>query len=210
MGRRGEVLELAVLGLLHESPLHGYELRKRLNSRLGVFRALSYGTLYPALRALLERGWIREVGTEEPVPADAVLGLSARRARTYEITADGKEHFQALVSSPGPDAWEDGTFDVHFAFFARTDAATRLRILENRRLRLTERVEAARQARLRSRERLDAYTLALQQHGLEAVEGEVRWLTELIDSERAGNMTHLVDPDRPTSDPPDDPPEDPA
>ncbi|MFN0283787.1 MAG: PadR family transcriptional regulator [Kineosporiaceae bacterium] len=194
MSRRADVLELAVLGLLQESPLHGYELRKRLNSRLGVFRALSYGTLYPALRALLTRGWIREVDTVAPDLPTSGLGLAGKRARiVYEITADGKEHFQALVSSPGPQAWEDGTFDVHFAFFARTDAATRLRILENRRLRLTERMEAARQARLRSRERLDEYTLALQQHGLDAVEGEVRWLTELIDTERASNMTHLDD-----------------
>ena len=35
MARRGETLELAVLGLLHETPLHGYELRKRLNAVLG-------------------------------------------------------------------------------------------------------------------------------------------------------------------------------
>jgi DNA-binding PadR family transcriptional regulator len=39
------VLEIAVLGLLSESPMHGYELRKRLNALLGPFRALSYGTL---------------------------------------------------------------------------------------------------------------------------------------------------------------------
>ena len=48
--KRGGVLELAVLGLLQESPLHGYELRKRLNTLLGSLRALSYGSLYPALR----------------------------------------------------------------------------------------------------------------------------------------------------------------
>jgi hypothetical protein len=36
----------------------------------------------------------------------------------------------------------------------------------------------------RSRERLDSYTLELQRHGEESVEREVRWLTELIDSER--------------------------
>lgn len=207
MARRSDVLELAVLGLLQESPLHGYELRKRLNSRLGVFRALSYGTLYPALRSLLDSGWIREAAPlpVEQVPATALAG---RRGRiVYEITAEGKEHFQSLVSSPGPAAWEDGTFDVHFAFFARTDARTRLRILENRRLRLTERMEAARQARLRNRERLDEYTLALRALGEESVEREVRWLTELIDSERASNMTHLDDPDRPGSGhtPPDPP-----
>jgi DNA-binding PadR family transcriptional regulator len=188
VARRSDVLELAILGLLQESPLHGYALRKRLNERLGVFHALSYGTLYPALRTLLTKGWIRE--------QDGAAGAGERGKLVYEITAEGKEHFQALVSSPGPDAWEDGTFDVHFAFFARTDAATRLRILENRRLRLTERMEVARQARLRKQERLDEYTLALQSLGEESVEREVRWLSELIDSERASNMTHLEDPDK--------------
>ena len=35
-----------------------------------------------------------------------------------------------------------------------------------------------------SRERLDRYTLQLQEHGLESVEREVRWLTELLETER--------------------------
>ena len=45
--QRSGVLELAVLGLLHETPMHGYELRKRLNAVLGAFRAFGYGSLYP-------------------------------------------------------------------------------------------------------------------------------------------------------------------
>src|SRR5690349_14709000 len=45
-GQRTGVLELAVLGLLHETPMHGYELRKRLNAFLGAFRAFGYGSLY--------------------------------------------------------------------------------------------------------------------------------------------------------------------
>jgi DNA-binding PadR family transcriptional regulator len=194
MSRRGDVLELAVLGLLHDTPMHGYELRKRLNVLLGPFRALSYGTLYPALKSLLADGLIREAGhLDGPAPA-----LAGKRARiVYELTAEGKERFDSLVRQPGPAAWEDGTFDVHFAFFARTDAATRLQILEGRRTRLQERLEGVRQSMARTRERLDAYTLELQRHGLESVEREVRWLTELIDTERASNMTHLDDPDRP-------------
>jgi DNA-binding PadR family transcriptional regulator len=194
VSRRGEVLELAVLGLLHDSPMHGYELRKRLNAVLGAFRALSYGTLYPALKSLLAEGLIREAGQVEG-PARALAGKRARIV--YELTAEGKERFQSLVRQPGPAAWEDGTFDVHFAFFARTDAATRLQILEGRRSRLQERLDGVRQSMARTRERLDGYTLELQRHGLESVEREVRWLTELIDTERASNMTHLEDPDRP-------------
>ncbi len=188
MGRRGDVLELAVLGLLHESAMHGYELRKRLNTLLGPFRALSYGTLYPCLKLLMADGWIRET---DPLAEPPALPLAGRRNRiVYELTAEGKERFQSLVGDPGPAAWEDERFDIHFAFFARTDAATRLQILEGRRSRLQERRENVRQSMLRSRERIDEYTLELQKHGLESVEGEVRWLTELIDTERASNMTH--------------------
>ena len=90
------------------------------------------------------------------------------------------------MKHPGPAAWEDESFDVHFAFFARTDAATRLQILEGRRTRLQERLEGVRQSMARTRERLDGYTLELQRHGLDACEREVRWLEELITNERSG------------------------
>src|SRR5215472_9553304 len=65
---RSGTLELAVLGLLHETPLHGYELRKRLNALLGTFRAWGYGSLYPCLKDLLAQGLIAE---ESPADADA-------------------------------------------------------------------------------------------------------------------------------------------
>ena len=176
------MLELAILGLLLESPMHGYELRKRLNAALGVFRALSYGTLYPCLRSLLEQGWIAEAAGET---AKAVPAAGSRRARiVYELTAEGKERFQDLAKDAGPTAWEDDTFDVHFAFFARTEAEVRLRILEGRRSRLEERLDNIRHAAAKSRERFDSYTAELQRHGLDSAEREVRWLTELITAER--------------------------
>jgi DNA-binding PadR family transcriptional regulator len=197
MSRRSDVLELAVLGLLLDSPMHGYELRKQLNALLGTMRALSYGTLYPALKGLVAAGLIREAAADDGTTS----ALAGKRARiVYELTAEGKERFQGLVRSPGPTAWEDETFGVHFAFFSRTDAASRLEVLEGRRTRLQERLESFRQNRARRRERLDRYTLELQRHGQESVEREVRWLTELIDGERAGNMTHLADPDRHSAD----------
>jgi DNA-binding PadR family transcriptional regulator len=183
MSKKSGVLELAVLGLLHQSPLHGYELRKRLNTVLGSFRAFSYGSLYPCLKDLLHRGWIAEEGPAEA----AAAGLAGRRSKiVYKLTADGKEHFQELLADSGPAAWDDENFGVHLAFFGQTEAAVRLRILEGRRSRLEERVDTLRQSLTRGRERVDAYTLELQRHGLESVEREVRWLNELISTERQG------------------------
>jgi len=185
VSRRSALLELAVLGLLHDSPMHGYELRKRLNAVLGAFRALSFGTLYPCLRDLVERGWIAESAPDDQ-PEAATSGAGSRRARiVYQLTAEGKDHLHGLLSQSGPSAWEDDTFNVHFAFFARTEADVRLRILEGRRSRLEERLDAFRSAAAQRRERLDLYTAELQRHGLDSVEREVRWLSELIETERS-------------------------
>ena len=195
MGRnRSAVLELAVLGLLRETPMHGYELRKRLYTVLGAFRALSYGSLYPCLHELLAAGLIAEEHDEAESRAPAgqagtARSRAGRRLKVYRLTADGKERLQELLGEGGPAAWEDDGFGVHFAFFGQTRADVRLRILEGRRSRLEERMEAIRAAFTRTRERVDSYTLELHRHGLESVEREVRWLNELIASEREAGQS---------------------
>lgn len=179
-----ELLELAVLGLLNEAPLHGYELRQRLKATLGTFRAFSYGSLYPSLRRMKVAGWITEDEGDAAVVAGAPA-LTGRRGKVvYKLTAEGKERLADLLSEAGPSAWEDETFGVHFAFFGQTDPEVRVRILEGRRSRLEERREGVATSIDRTRSRLDRYTLQLQEHGLEAVEREVRWLTELLETER--------------------------
>lgn len=182
------MLEIAVLGLLNESPMHGYELRKRLAVLLGAFRAFSYGSLYPTLRRLSEAGWITEEH-DETAPATR----SRRARRVYRLTADGKEHLAELLADVGPEAFDDEGFGARLAFFAQTRSDVRLRILEGRRRRLEERREGMRAALARTRERLDRYTLQLQEHGLESADREVRWLTELIENEKSPNNEEVPD-----------------
>jgi DNA-binding PadR family transcriptional regulator len=183
------MLDLAILGLLHEAPMHGYELRKQLATKLGAFRAaISYGSLYPTLRRLQTAGWITEESAAERTDPE-VPALTTKRGRVvYKITAEGKERFQTLLAQAGPETYEDTAFGVHFAFFARTDQDTRLRILEGRRRKVEERREGMRDSLSRAAESIDAYTLELQRHGLEACEREVRWLEELIATERSGRQ----------------------
>ncbi|MCZ9340989.1 PadR family transcriptional regulator, partial [Streptomyces sp. TRM76130] len=142
MSRRSGILEFAVLGLLRESPMHGYELRKRLNTSLGVFRAFSYGTLYPCLKTLVANGWLIE---EPGNPPEVTAPLTGRRAKiVYRLTAEGKEHFEQLLAQTGPDAYEDETFAARFAFFGQTSRDVRMRVLEGRRSRLEERLDKMR------------------------------------------------------------------
>jgi len=161
--------------------MHGYELRKQLNAVLGWGRLLSYGSLYPALKKMLKAGWIAEhVGGAD----GSVVGVGRRQRIVYELTAAGDDRLTRLMSEAGPSAWEDDNFDVRFAFFSRTDMEIRLRILEGRRTRLAERLERVQGQLARTQQQMDRYATELQRHGVESVEREVRWLSDLIKAER--------------------------
>jgi DNA-binding PadR family transcriptional regulator len=63
------VLDLALLGLLKERPMHGYDLRKRLQQDFDVLANLSFGSLYPALARLESAGAVRPQPAAEDTPA---------------------------------------------------------------------------------------------------------------------------------------------
>jgi len=195
----GPLLELAVLGLLHEAPMHGYELRKQLHARLGSLRAFSWGSVYPTLRRLQRAELIAE---RDPELA-TVRGSWARRGRrVYEITAEGKDRLDELLGETGPQAFDDESFGVHLAFFSRTPAEVRMRILEGRRRRVEERRDGLRTTMTRAGEQIDRYTRELHRIGLDTTEREVRWLNELIDHERSLGQPGGSGPDR-SVEPPD-------
>ena len=182
MAKRSEALELSVLGILSQSPAHGYELRKRMISVTGLFKTISYGALYPTLKSLVERGFLAE---QDSNPTNK---YPKRNRIVYVLTDQGKAHLTSLLTDSGPDAWDDETFAVRMSLFAQTSLATRLHILQGRRSRLETRLAELRANTAKGRERLDAYTLELQKHGLDALEREVRWLNELISHEEAGGL----------------------
>ena len=175
--------------------MHGYELRKRLNLMLGWGRVLSYGSLYPALKKMLRTGLIEEL-TSTTAP------MTRRPRIVYQVTPAGTEEFSRLMSEVGPTAWEDDTFDIRFAFFSSTDMEIRLRVLEGRRSRLQERLERVQGQLSLTQKEVDRYAAELQRHGVESVEREVRWLSDLIKAEHLdGQKPPAVPATRPASGP---------
>ena len=178
MRSRSESLEFALLGLLSQTPLHGYELRKRIGSIYGPFRALSFSVLYPALRRMLEAGLLQEQSISERG------GLSRRSRIVYAITDQGKKRFTLLTENSGPDAWDDEGFEVRFAFFSPTPRSNRLKILEGRLRRLEEKAQILRSELERDPIGVDKYLIEWRRHSLESAEREIVWLEEMIKSER--------------------------
>lgn len=173
------MLELAVLGLLKERPMHGYQLSQELGESLGGLWRVSYGSLYPTLRRL-ER--------DEAIESEAGDVRGARRKKVYRITPKGEQVFlELLQETPHDTQTEDARFRMRLAFFRYLPPETRIRLLERRQQALQERL--ARIAESLRVARGDAYERALVEHNRTVTESDITWLEQLIAAERTKNVT---------------------
>ena len=88
-----------ILLSLSPAPKHGYAIMKEVKSLSKGRIVFSTGTLYGALRRLLEQGWIKRVSDPEPNPTD-------RERKAYTLTDKGRrivnaemERLKSLVAT---------------------------------------------------------------------------------------------------------------
>ena len=188
------MLELAILGLLKDQPMHGYRLKKSLES-LGAAWQPSFGSLYPALRRLEKTGAVEKVMVEERRSRKTRRGSDkpdrTRRRKVYRITDTGESAFRDLLEGE-QGAHEERAFSLKLAFCRYMPPEDRLGLLERRRAHLTERLAQFRsqmkQSMRETKERMDTYTLSLMRHGLDSTESDIRWLDDLIAAERSSGQ----------------------
>jgi DNA-binding PadR family transcriptional regulator len=209
------MLDMAILGLLEERDLHGYEIRRQLRDRLGLglLANVSFGSIYPALTRLEKSGAVAateaattEDGATSPRPAApptgslsgefAVLrsrrgsGTRSRRGKkVYRITDAGRQHFgELLADGSTPD--DARSFSLRLAFARHLAPQARLSLLERRRALLVQRLGETESARAD----LDPYARSVVQHTTDGVERDISWLDSLIASERAALTVPRTEP----------------
>jgi DNA-binding PadR family transcriptional regulator len=198
-----DVLELAVLGVLKEAELHGYELKKRLREVLGPLSSVSFGSLYPALARLERNGLVKAVdasdstsGTRVPtIPmtgsfaGEAAAFRAARKVATrgprgkkvYGITDLGESRLAELLAEPADD---DRGFALQLAFCRWCEPEVRLELLHRRRDLLAARLREGRRSMTASVARsTDRYVRSLLEHDTETTERDIAWLDRLITEE---------------------------
>lgn len=84
------MLEFIALGMVMDGPLTGYDIKKYIETGIGTFYKASYGSLYPLLKRLADRGLLAV--TEEQ--------QGSRQKKYYQITAQGKTEFLEWLRSP--------------------------------------------------------------------------------------------------------------
>lgn len=169
------MLELAVLGLLKEQDMHGYELKKRLSDVFGLSSTVSFGSLYPALARLEAAGAVQAVETG---PGES------RRRKVYGVTPAGCRMFEELLATSRGAGDDERVFNLRLAFARYLPPEARLGMLEQRRAVLGERL-AQMAARARAR-REDRYLRVLAERQQESLARDVSWLEDLIRQERWG------------------------
>ncbi len=92
---RGDV-RAAILALLAEEPMHGYQIITELTDRSGGVWQPSPGSVYPTLQALEDQGL---------VTADKAEGK-----RVFSLTDQGRTEAEAAADGPAP--WEDVARDA--------------------------------------------------------------------------------------------------
>jgi DNA-binding PadR family transcriptional regulator len=196
------MLDMAILGLLEERDLHGYEIRRQLRDNLGILANVSFGSIYPALTRLEKSGAVQATEGQAPTqtgaasaapPTGSLSGelavLRARRHTTthsrrgkkvYRITEKGRLLFTELLAESGP-VDDARSFGLRLAFARHLAPQARLSLLEHRRALLVQRLAEADGPN----PDLDVYARSVVQHTADSVAQDITWLDRLIATERA-------------------------
>jgi DNA-binding PadR family transcriptional regulator len=86
--RRGDI-RVAILALLAERPMHGYEMIQEIKERSGDLWKPSPGSVYPTLQLLADEGLINDEGSGS--------------RRLYALTDEGREAAEKIGTPP----WEE-------------------------------------------------------------------------------------------------------
>ena len=166
-------LEYALVGLIRQKPQSGYDLRKTFTTTGMRHYSDSPGSIYPALKRIVARGWI------EAVPQKSEEGESRRR-QLFALTAAGKDALVAWLDKPVTRDDVNLRVDEMMLRFAFMDGnvprATAIRFLADfERERAIYAAESrAKLEVMRSIAGLHTGVLAYES-GIEAMEAQVSW-----------------------------------
>lgn len=199
------MLDLAILGLLGDGPLHGYEIRRRLRTQLGSLSSVSFGSLYPALARLEKAGDVVVVDAEPLAGSPSTGSISGERAsqrslrlvsprgrrarKAYQITEQGRANFAELLNA-GPQGDDSRSFGLRWSFARYLTPHARITLLERRRGQLLTRLEEVGDST-----ELDDYAKSVIDHAVDSIRRDIAWLDQLISQESSRHAIESSDRD---------------
>jgi DNA-binding PadR family transcriptional regulator len=166
------MLEHIILGLLMEGAMSGYDVKKSIDSSIGLFYKASFGSLYPALQRLTQKGLVSVAEVED----------SSKNKKMYTLLPTGKEAFLTWLVEPLQASRSEHLLRIFF--YDYLDEETRQHrlteyeftlISEIKRLQATEQAIAQEIAQIENPEQY-YYRISVLPYGLQHYEMELNWV----------------------------------
>ncbi|MEV5171130.1 PadR family transcriptional regulator [Streptomyces flaveolus] len=124
------MLELAILGFLYGTPLHGYVLRRHIAALTGHVRPVAESTLYPAIKRLEKAGLL--VRATEP-------GAVAAPRHVLTLTEEGGRELKRRLAEPAQrEITDENNWFTLLAFLRHLEDPTAQAAVLRRRLAFLE------------------------------------------------------------------------
>ncbi len=159
-------IELPILGLLRQKPMHGYELMRQFETLLGFAWQPSYGALYPMLRKLEQREFVTGSGVQQE---------RGPQRQAYSVTDQGLTRLRTLLVSTRAHT----ELPVQVLFLDELSAEERdglLRRARQQKARALERLETELAERAES---VSKYQRLVMEYGIATLKHGLAWLEEL-------------------------------
>jgi DNA-binding PadR family transcriptional regulator len=134
-------IELAVLGLLSECNLYGYEIKKKMDYRVGSYVNIKFGSIYYVIKKGLKNGWI--------VKKENKKGAGTPERTVYELLPEGRQRFKTMLKKYFDKAALHFDIDFILMFYDSLSAEQkehffedRMSLVEDRLLSIREKIKS--------------------------------------------------------------------
>jgi len=167
--------EIAILGLLAESPMHGYQIHQQIKEReMDYWAKIKLPSIYSTLTRLVEQGLI--------TPGKEKVGNTPERT-VYALTPNGREQLgeqvQAFLREDDHPEW---LFGLGVAFICGAPREKVLEALQLRRQNLEKHLQTLAQEAVAYKDKIPFNWYMLIEHAQKHMQFDLDWLAQLIDT----------------------------
>jgi DNA-binding PadR family transcriptional regulator len=162
-------LKSVLLGFLRREDCTGYELKAAMDESVGFFFGSSYGSIYPALKALESGGMVQ---------VREVVQSGKPNKKIYTITPEGEAYFrEQLKEQPAVDSFRS-EFLMQLFFGRRQDTDRLLEMISEHRASRKAKLELLRGIEATVQDAVDPYEMMCLRYGVASFEATLSWLDE--------------------------------
>ena len=182
MATEGVNFRYFVLGLLHQQPMSGYDIKRLLERLNGLIGSSSFGHIYPTLHALLKEGW---------VTVDVLTRQNRPPRKVYTIKQEGRTALQEWLEQPFPSSPSQKGIVMRLILAHGPPHQGLLAHLRQRHAHVTAHRDALKELSGEPEQAGRGWQMALD-YGLAVADAELCWLDRALDQTPNGPLPEEV------------------